>query len=411
MSVTQLASVAARTIAGLLPDDVLARILPRSLSWKPAEVGIARAPEGEVRLLIASANSAGQAFRWARAVEGHLPGVAAVNLMTVNESTARYGFPADVTVPENAFVFASGWRKQQKAAVQEFTHVLVESGRYVYGSVPGRSPLEAVQELIASGQKVALLWHGSDIRIPSEHAAQELDSPFGEAGTYPAHLTAVLERNARERRSLVDQTDIPVFVSTPGLLHVPRARWLPVVVDVESWASKTNVLQEQRPLVTYVPSNSPLKGDDSIDQQLNALSEEGLIRYRRLEGLQASEMPEAYRSADIVLDQFRLGDYGVAACEAMAAGRVVVGHVSPEVRERVRSVSGIELPIVESRYTDIGQTIRRILSDRPQARVRALAGPAFVRKMHDGAASARVLSEFLAGESAPDLRSTGKHDV
>ena len=69
---------------------------------------------------------------------------------------------------------------------------------------------------------------------------------------------------------------------------------------------------------SFAPSNSALKGDPSIDAQLRGLEREGLIEYRRVEGIPYSNMPQLYRTADIVLDQFRLGDYGVSACEAMA---------------------------------------------------------------------------------------------
>ena len=53
----------------------------------------------------------------------------------------------------------------------------------------------------------------------------------------------------------------------------------------------------------------------------------GLVDYTPLRDVPWSEMPGVIASADIVLDQFALGGYGVAAVEAMASGRAVVGHV------------------------------------------------------------------------------------
>ena len=197
---------------------------------------------------------------------------------------------------------------------------------------------------------------------------------------------------------MVTESDLPVFVSTPGLLDVPRSKWLPVVVDVERWASRDAPLQRTVPIVAYVPSNSPMKGDSSIDEQLSLLETNRIIKYRRLEGVPSNEMPEIYRSADIVLDQFRLGDYGVAACEALAAGRVVVGHVSRKNRERVSDLTGRELPIVESRFADIGATIRQILDERDVYAELAAEGPDFTRAVHGGAASAAAMAGFLKTE-------------
>lgn len=391
----------ARTALGIVPDRLLGRVLPGSLGWKPDAMAVAYAPTTSVRLFVGPVNSAGQGYRWARAAESHLRGVGAVNLMTINVQTTRFGFPMDIGVPESGYVFAHGWQRLQHAAIIEgFTHVLLESGRYLYGSIPGRSPLDIVESTVAEGVPVALLWHGTDIRVPSEHARWESDSPFGENGHYPSESTKILETNARERLRMITETELPIFVSTPGLLSVPRAQWLPVVVDADVWHTDERPLSSECPVVAYVPSNSPMKGDESVDHQLEALQTEGLITYRRLEGLAYSQMPEAYKHSDIVLDQFRLGDYGVAACEAMAAGRIVVGHVHDEVRERVRSLTGRELPVVESRYADVGDTIRRLIADASGAQRQAAEGPKFVRAVHDGAASARALAGFL-GVPAP----------
>ncbi len=91
-----------------------------------------------------------------------------------------------------------------------------------------------------------------------------------------------------------------------------------------------------------------MKGTQLIAPVLERLAERGTIDFRYVEGVAAADMPALYGEADIVLDQFRIGSYGVAACEAMAAGRVVVGHVSPAVRSHVLRATGLELPIVEA---------------------------------------------------------------
>lgn len=384
----------ARAALGLLPDAALGRLLPGRLGWRTA-LPVSARPRGDVRLLVAPVNSAGQGFLWARAAE-RLPGVGAANLETASRGTAAFGFPADVSVPEGAFLFARGWQRRQRRAVRDgFTHVMLESGRYLFGTDPARSALDVARDTAARGIRVALVWHGSDIRLPSAHAQWERDSPFGANGTYPAESTRILESNARAHRRMIDESDFPVFVSTPGLLDTPRSRWLPVVVDPEKWRTGRAPFAGDVPVVAYVPSNSPMKGGPQVDEQLTALEADGLIEYRRLERVTAERMPEVYGRADIVLDQFRIGDYGVAACEAMAAGRLVLGHVHDEVRAAVQRETGRELPIVECRLDEVGDRIREILQDPPRWALRAAQGPAFVDAVHDGRASARVLSDFL----------------
>lgn len=383
-----------RSVAGVVPDTVLSRLVPAGLRWDDSSMRIARATATTTRVAIGPANSAGQGYAWARAIERSLADASAVCYMTVTPASAHFAFDADVAVPLNGYAFAAGWQRGQRDALSEFTHLLLESGRHPFGPQPWRTPLDEVRTLHEHGVATAMVWHGSDIRLPSAHAATEPESPFGLRGSYPRESVAILERNALRHLRMIESTDIPVFVSTPGLLYVPRARWLPVVVNPSRWTAPP-AFERDVPVVAYAPSNSAMKGDPSIDAQLTSLEEEGIISYVRVERVPSAQMPEVYAGADIILDQFKLGDYGVAACEAMAAGRVVVGHVSDVVRHRVRAETGIELPIVESTSGDVGAVVRRLVSDRDGARRAGERGTAYVGAVHDGARSVRALEDFL----------------
>jgi len=138
-----------------------------------------------------------------------------------------------------------------------------------------------------------------------------------------------------------------------------------------------------------------MKGSDLVDPVLRRLDAEGLVSYRRVEGVPFAQMGDVYRDADIVLDQFRIGDYGVAACEAMAAGRLVIAHVSDHSREHVRAATGLELPIVESLAGELDVVIRRLLTERKSYQDVAARGVAFVEAVHSGRRSAEVLAPFL----------------
>ena len=72
-----------------------------------------------------------------------------------------------------------------------------------------------------------------------------------------------------------------------------------------------------------------------------------------------------------MVDQLLLGSYGVFACEAMAAGRVTVGHVADHVRDLLPT----DLPIVEATPDDLSEVIERLVAEREEARKIADAGP------------------------------------
>lgn len=344
------------------------------------------------RLLIAPANSAGQSYAWARVAE-RLPGVAAANFMYRNPDDV-FAYPADHSVGTVFFRTNRHWQRiQRRAVTRRFTHVIVESGRHLFGT--DGAVADQLEHLQAHGVTVALLFHGSDIRLPSRHAAREINSPFRGDG-YPD--TAALEQIASRNRALVDATGLPVFVSTPDLLlDVPHATWLPVVVDPGVWAAAAQrpALSSRRLVVVHAPSNAGLKGSALIAETMRRLHAEGVVEYRELQHVPAAEMPAHYGAADIVLDQFALGIYGVAACEAMAAGRLVVSHVSAEKRSAVRQLCGLEVPILHSRAGNLEETLRAVAATPEAYLPLAAAGPEFVRAVHDGSRSMRVLGEFL----------------
>jgi glycosyltransferase involved in cell wall biosynthesis len=97
-----------------------------------------------------------------------------------------------------------------------------------------------------------------------------------------------------------------------------------------------------------------------------------------------------------------MGLYGVAACEAMAAGRVVVSYVGEHVRAHVRSSTGFDLPVIEADTTTLAEVLTSLVEDPESARERAARGVEFVRAMHDGRRSAEVLHPWLTDVSATD---------
>jgi hypothetical protein len=346
-----------------------------------------------VRLLIGPANSAGQAYRWARSAErlAHVSSCA----VAIQPADDRFAFAADARVPSLDYSRNYVWRdRQRRDVLRRFTHVLMESGQGLWRGEAG----DQIAEMRSVGLAVGLLFHGSDIRRPNRHAALETDSPFTDDG-YPE--TKKLETTTARNHELVRTVGCPVFVSTPDLLDfLPDATWLPVVVDPAPWcrAAMRPPLARKRAVVVHAPSRRGLKGSEAIAPALRALDAEGLIEYREVTGVPAAEMPALYGDADIVLDHFVMGGYGVAACEAMAAGRVVLGHVSARHRDVVRRTADMELPVVEARIDDIGEVVRGILADRETYRALANQGPEFVARIHNGAHAARVLSAFLGAE-------------
>lgn len=394
MSIAVRLRAAATAVFAMLPPYVADRVHPtRRRLFR--EVGVTHVGNASRRLLIGPVNSAGQAFAWARAAE-RLPSVSAVNVMYRGDGDV-FAFPADHSIPSTFAATCRRWQDAERAAVlSEFTHVIVESGQHLFErQLPVEVHLNRVSE---QGIETALLFHGSDIRTPHVHAESDPDSPFGDPHDPE---TMLLEQIAEKNHQLIAETGLPVFVSTLDLLpFVPGATWLPVVVDPARWAgaAKRKPLSSFRPVVVHAPSRAALKGSDLIVDTVRRLHDEGIIEYREARGIPAEDMPSFYGDADVVLDQFAMGIYGVAACEAMAAGRLVISHVDERTRAAVKEHTGMQLPILQSRAGDLEATLRDVAA-RPTPYIDiAEAGPVFVDAVHDGELSARALQPFLGVE-------------
>ncbi|WP_449277077.1 hypothetical protein [Leucobacter sp. GX24907] len=345
------------------------------------------------RVFIGPANSAGQGYRWARALEAVRPGTR-VTSMAFQRTQNPFAYPIDQAVPSAYAAHSPAWqRRQHSALIGDYRAAIIESAQPPFSRYRGLDAVAQIAELRDAGIACALLFHGSDLRDPDRHLANEAHSHFG---ADPDFCTRMRQVTARSRR-VIAQSGLPVFVSTPDLLsEVDGARWLPVVIDVDAWTVDAPPLPDGRiPRVVHVPSDSYVKGTELVQPMLERLHAAGTIEYRAVSGVPHAEMPGIYREADIVIDQFRVGNYGVAACEALAAGRVVVSHVSDEVRTRTRELTGADLPIIEATPDTLESVLTGILGDRSAARARAAEGPAFARAWHDGTRSGAVLADWL----------------
>jgi len=377
-------------------EQVLVGVYSSLLGWDarpPAHVPFAVGDETPFQRDVSTvvgfgpANSAGQAWAWAKAVGRHISGVHCEVLAVVKD---HYDYPCDIAVAPEVFARDIHWQMTQaERAITGWSHALLEAGRPVFGTMNGRDFRGDVELLRRSGVRVGLIFHGSEIRDPRRHAASHRWSPFADSRD---QYTARLQQKYDELAPLVEAFDGPKFVSTPDLLdYVAGAVWLPLVVDTGVWTPQANPLERAVPVVVHAPSNTALKGTAQVEAVLLPLADRGLIEYRRIQGVAPSEVGALLAQADVVIDQMLLGGYGVLACEAAALGRLVIGHIGDPVRARV---SG-DIPILEANPDSLAEVMTKVLDDRDAARAVASMGPGFIAEFHDGRLAASVLREFI----------------
>jgi glycosyltransferase involved in cell wall biosynthesis len=341
----------------------------------------------KVRLSIGPANYAGQAGSFARAVCEAFPDVSAE--VSMYEKEKRFAFPADVYLDPADLSLPEVQVAQVRRILQRYSHLIAEAFLPVFGYLNGVHISDDLPMLRSTGIQVALLAHGTEVRHPRRHMERHRFSHFHQAPPVRVKsLTAVTERNLR----FAAESGLPTFVTTPDLLEdLPWATWIPLVVDVGAWRSDRPVMARKRPVVLHAPSARWTKGTDMIMPALEDLERRGAIALRLAERLSRAAMRAAVQEADVVIDQVTTGAYGTLSCEAMAAGRPVIAHIS----DGVRAVVGPDLPIVDATPDTLAGVMEQLLDDRDGTAGIGAASARFAAEWHGGPRTARALSGFL----------------
>lgn len=347
-----------------------------------------------IRMLVGPVNYAGQGYRWSRAAEA-TGLVSARNYVHAENNVLQY--PADYTVPWRTAEHSRAWQRAMvDTIVADYTHVLIEACVPIIGGLYSGDLRRQVRMLQDRGVKVGIVGHGTDVRLPSTHLESTPWSHFTDSDEWVA--AELVEAAVSKNLQAIGDLDVPTFVSTAGLLvDLPSAHLLGVVIEPERWANEEPLLQRERIRVIHAPTHPHVKGTPLIVPTAQRLHDEGVIEFIQLDRVPNDEMPAVMASADVVLDQFRVGDYGVAACESMASRRVVLAHVTEQARAAVESEAGMTLPIPETTPETLERRLRDIVADRESYRTAAASGRDFVTRMHDGKFSSHVLmTQFLS---------------
>lgn len=347
------------------------------------------------RVLVTPARHAGQGKLWSDALND-IQGVSARSITVQNEG---FGHDADYTVSWVYATLSRRWQNEIRRALSDhYTHILIEASMPPLGGSFGGSFRKQVKWLQQQGVRVGFIAHGSEVRLPSRHMGSEEWSPFGDPQA--KKLTDALEAVAAKNAALYREFAVPAFVSTAGLkADLPQAAFLGLAVDGRKYATQTIPLAGEKLIACHISSHSVLKATAKLGPIIQRLEAEGLIEFRQYSGIAQERVPEILAASDIVLDQFALGDYGVFACEGLASGRLVLSHVSEEVRAEIMQSTGSELPIPETTLENIEWRLRDIAAHRERYREIAARGPEFIDRVHSGSFSADVLyRNFLAAE-------------
>lgn len=250
--------------------------------------------------------------------------------------------------------------------------------------------------LRAAGKKIFFHFRGSEARLASVF---KQNSPYNYVLENPDQIfDKLIEKEQRIFMEFAQGVCHQVFVVDPELqTYVPKALIVPRIIDLEKW-SYVGVNQDDTLKIVHAPSRQGIKGTQFVLESIERLKAEGInIEFKLVENMPQNKAKELYQWADVVIDQLRIGWYGVLAVETMALGKVAVTYI----RDDLSHYLPYPLPLVIANPDNLDRVLKELASDRAKMRAIGLRGRRYVEKIHDAKKVASVLLQIYQKEDAP----------
>lgn len=149
--------------------------------------------------------------------------------------------------------------------------------------------------------------------------------------------------------------------------------------------------------IVHAPTKREIKGSSYVIDAVNKLSKLYDVEMVLVENKTQNEALEIYKTADIIVDQLRIGTYGVFAIEGMAMGKPIVTYITDEMKECLPA----DLPICSANPDTIEEVLEKLIEDSELRYNLGLQGRVYVEKYHDYRKNAKMLYDIYSGKLGP----------
>jgi len=182
-----------------------------------------------------------------------------------------------------------------------------------------------------------------------------------------------------------------IYVSTPDLLsyvysskkdevweNLPRYIPNPILIN-DNNKQKSNEKAEWEIDIAHAPSNFKSKGTDTIKKAVNELRKNPNLRinFWLMNGFPHSDVIKTFQRADIIIDQLKIGWYGMTAIEAMSLGKPVMCYIQPDLYVQCKP------PIYNITEKSIYNGLIDLSTNPTLRSYYGMAGRGYIKKYHE----------------------------
>lgn len=153
----------------------------------------------------------------------------------------------------------------------------------------------------------------------------------------------------------------------------------------------------KKPVVIHSPTAPIGKGTEYVIRAVELLKQELNFEFILVQNRTRNEALELLMECDVFLDQFIMGFYGLASCEAMSYGKPVVCYLSDEILNN--NFPKNECPIINANIENLSSVLREIISDAQLRNDIGKKSRMFAEKYHNASVNALKLVSYYQEQS------------
>lgn len=256
------------------------------------------------------------------------------------------------------------------------------TSNYVTDSSISSEVFQDVHILRALGAKVVMHFRGTEVRVQSMFESKNMFAWDADKDPFPG---GDLLRNKILNKSmglfdklLVTDPELKSYVENSTVLQ--RAIDFKKIDNVIKQVQADTFSSDKKKIrIAHAPSRRSLKGTEMVLEAVKGMVDEGAyVELDVIENVTNLETLKRLANADLVIDQMRIGWYGVLAVEAMALGKPVVAYIRDDLVDKLEK----GCPILVSNPDRLKQDLNVWIKDSKKLEMIGKKGRRFTKNYH-----------------------------
>jgi len=245
------------------------------------------------------------------------------------------------------------------------------------------------------GKKTAMVYVGCDIRDKNFYLSSPDKYTVCKNCTedYQRKIVCVMADKINETKIIQKNVDASFSHPFDAMILNGKFNYLYLLLELEKYEPNYKINEKIK--IIHAPSNHGIKGTNYIIDVIEKLKKENVdFEFELLENKSHSEVLEAIRNADILIDQMVAGWYGLISVESMALGKATVCFLRNDLYNYIS-----DIPIINLNPDNLKEGLKKLILEKERLSEYGRAGRRYVEKYHDYSKNSLDILKITLGEN------------